>query len=121
MRLLSLWVPLLAGLAVSFYLSSQPGKDIPGIAPDYVVHAVEYGILGMLALRAFHGGIGRPPQPRAFLLAIVLCVLWGISDELHQLRVPGREASVSDLLSDVVGVLLACGLYSLLRRRRVTS
>jgi VanZ family protein len=120
LRLLSLWGPLIAGLAVSFYLSSQPGGNVPSVAPDYLAHAVEYGILGMLALRAFQGGMGSPPEPRAFALAILLCVLWGISDELHQLWVPGREASISDLVSDVLGVLLACGLYTWLWRLRVT-
>ncbi len=40
-------------------------------------------------------------------VAIVLASAWGAVDEWHQSGVPGRTASIADLLADVVGAALA--------------
>jgi VanZ family protein len=40
----------------------------------------------------------------------LLAALLGAADELHQLYLPGRVASVADWLADLVGVLVAAGL-----------
>ncbi len=84
-------------MALIFFLSSLPGSAA-GIPPpwDKLAHALEYGGLGFLLGR----GLGRP------LPAAVLAVLYGLSDELHQRYVPGREASAGDLLADAVGALI---------------
>ena len=112
---LLLWLPLLAGLSASFYLSSRPGSDIPNLMPDFAAHVAEYAVLGFLVLRVFNRGMSRRPSLRALLLSILFCIGWGVSDEYHQSLVPGREASLEDLVSDLVGVLLACGLVTLFR------
>ena len=64
-----------------------------------------YGILGFFLLHALY--------PRGELLtvrdvAIVTCVvtLYGISDEIHQSFVPGRDPSIGDLFADCAGGLL---------------
>ena len=112
---LLLWLPLLVGLSASFYLSSRPGRDVPHLMPDAVAHVVEYAVLGLLVLRAFNRGMSRRPSLRVLLLSILFCMGWGVSDEYHQALVPGREASLEDLVSDFVGVLLACGLFYMFR------
>jgi VanZ family protein len=84
-------------MALIFFLSSLPGGTVGIPAPwDKVAHALEYGGLGFLLGR----GLGRP------LPALWLAVLYGLSDELHQSFVPGREVSAGDLLADAVGALL---------------
>ena len=109
---LTIWGPFLAALAVIFWLSSM--SQVPGANYfwDKIEHALGYAALGILALRAFHGGF-TPARLGPTLLAGLTVVLWGISDEFHQSFVPGRDASVLDLLADTVGFLLAVGAFSL--------
>jgi VanZ family protein len=103
---LTLWGPFLAGLAAVFWLSSM--SEVPGARYfwDKLLHAVGYAGLGVLALRAFHGGFVSP-RPTPTLYAASTVILWGISDEFHQSFVPGRNASAWDVLADAVGIALA--------------
>jgi VanZ family protein len=77
------------------------------IQVDKVVHTVLFGILCFLAWRAF---FFQPLFPRvrekAMTLAFVFSCLYGISDELHQLFVPGRSADVYDAIADAAGALI---------------
>jgi VanZ family protein len=43
--------------------------------------------------------------------ATIIGVLYGISDEIHQLFVPGRYFSLQDILINSIGVILASTLY----------
>ena len=107
--ILTLWGPFLTALAGVFWLSSL--SEVPGAQHfwDKLLHAVGYAVLGVLALRAFHGGFARlRPAPTA--LAGLTVILWGISDEVHQSFVPGRNASVWDVVADAVGFALAVAL-----------
>ena len=104
--ILTLWGPFFAALAAVFWLSSL--TDVPGARYfwDKLLHMVGYAGLGVLALRAFHGGFERPrPAPTTY--AAVAVILWGVSDEFHQSFVPGRDASAWDVLADAVGFALA--------------
>jgi len=102
----TLWGPFLAALAIVFWLSSM--SSVPGA--DYVwdklLHTVGYAGLGILAMRAFHGGFERP-RPKPTLYAALTVVLWGISDEFHQSFVPGRDSSALDVVADTVGFALS--------------
>jgi VanZ family protein len=107
---LTIWGPFLAALAIIFWLSSL--STVPGASYfwDKFLHAFGYAGLGILALRAFHGGF-TPARLVPTLLAGVAVLLWGISDEFHQSFVPGRDASALDLLADMIGFLLAVALF----------
>jgi len=113
---LTLWGPFLAALVVVFWLSSL--SHVPGSQHfwDKLLHAVGYTVLGVLALRAFHGGFSRP-RLEPILYAALVVIVWGISDEFHQSFVPGRDASAWDVLADVVGVLIAILLFAMLTLR----
>jgi VanZ family protein len=103
---LTLWGPFLAALAFVFWLSSM--STVPGAQYfwDKFLHAVGYAGLGVLAMRAFHGGFDRP-RVRPTLYAAITVILWAISDEFHQSFVPGRDASALDVLADTVGFSLS--------------
>jgi len=106
---LTLWGPFIAALAVVFWLSSL--SDVPGARYvwDKALHGVGYTGLGLLALRAFHGGF-KPLRLAPTLFAAAAVVLWGISDEFHQSFVPGRDASAWDVVADAIGFTAAVGL-----------
>jgi VanZ family protein len=60
---------------------------------------------GALIARALGGG------RREAVLAVLLGILYGASDEVHQLFVPNRSSDVVDLLADTLGVMAGAGLW----------
>jgi hypothetical protein len=85
-------------------------------------HVPAYAILILLAL----AGVTKrcPGRLRTLILAIAVCMAYGVLLEALQGFVPGRTASVSDGLSNVVGVALGAALWHALpalRRPRVTT
>lgn len=50
-------------------------------------------------------------------LALILSLLYGISDEIHQIFVPNRFFDIADILTNSAGILLAGVLYSLRCKR----
>ena len=50
-------------------------------------------------------------KKKLFIRAVDLCVLYGISDEVHQMFVPHRCPSVMDILADGIGSSLGIGIY----------
>jgi VanZ family protein len=113
---LSLWLPVAAVLALSFWLSSRPGDQLPERMPDFAAHFVEYLALGLVAARAFNDGLKPRPSARTFVLTVALGLGWAVADEYHQSLVPGRHASGLDVACDLAGTLAACGLFPWLRR-----
>lgn len=116
MRRMLPWLPAAAWAATIFWLSSRPtlpGPEIPYF--DKVAHFGAYALLG--ALLAF--GADRSRVPLA--VALVLGVLYGASDEIHQMYVPGRSPDVLDWAADAAGVATACFLYTRWRSRRAAA
>ena len=66
-------------------------------------HFIGYMILGILAscLILHYENINKK-----YPLAFLICVIYAISDEIHQLFVPGRAGQVRDVLIDSAGSLL---------------
>ena len=66
-------------------------------------HFIGYMILGILAsgLILQYENINKK-----YPLAFLICVIYAISDEIHQLFVPGRAGQVRDVLIDSAGGLL---------------
>jgi VanZ family protein len=89
---------------------------------DKGVHFLEYGLLAFLMSHAVQ--VTWPRARRRALAAFWLTVSLGLSDELHQAYVPGRNADALDLLADAIGALTAVLLYQVLRglwRRRIRA
>ena len=103
---LALWVAVGAYLATIFALSSMsaPLPALTSRVSDKVLHAVEYGGLGLLLSAALRLS-GRSPG-RAAALGLLLASLYGASDELHQAFVPNRDCSGWDWLADTAGAAL---------------
>jgi VanZ family protein len=100
---LTVWIAPAAWAALIFYLSSLPGSTVPSpfFAADKIFHLVIYAVLGYLVARALvcHGWKRRA----LVMLALLLCLLYGASDEMHQSFVPDRTPSFMDLAADAVG------------------
>lgn len=82
-------------------------------------HVGEYFILGVLVMNAMK--TSKVPKFKAFIMSVLLCILYAVSDEIHQFFVPGRGAQLSDVLIDSVGAVAGIGLRTLIKRRNLTS
>ncbi len=137
------WLLVILWMLLIFYLSHQPveksnslSKDITKviietvekIAPNkefnlsrlnHIVrknaHFLAYLVLGVLLLHGLKKNkiIGN----KAILIAISISVIFAISDEVHQLFVPGRGGQIKDVIIDsagaLVGIIIYKGLYGL--------
>lgn len=110
------WAAVLLYMGLIFYLSHQPTTPIPMRFPyqDKVMHFGAYFILAALLAHAFYPGTSK----RRFALALVVASLYGVSDEIHQMFVPGRDASIGDWLADSLGAWVGAYLYLATSRRR---
>lgn len=100
--------------AVIFVASSIPrGAPIPlpGAGVDKPVHALVYGVLGLLL--ALTGRARGAAPGRAAVASALLGLAYGITDELHQTFTPGRTASAADVLADAIGATLGACLAHL--------
>jgi VanZ family protein len=78
---------------------------------DKFAHAAEYGLLAVLLFRAMtwpqYKGFRQDRLLRISLWIIAISSIYALSDELHQIFVPGRSAGFGDWVADVIGALMA--------------
>lgn len=105
------WLPVFAWMSIIFYLSSRSSFPVEmpswAIAGDKVVHIIIYGTLGFLFLRAWILGDWTLWTVKSAVITVLFTTCYGMTDEFHQLFVPGRDCSVSDLMADSIGGILA--------------
>ena len=117
------WLPVLGWMGLIFLLSHQPKADLAAaqpsafLSPDAVAwnrfwqlfftvdwdtvagksaHVVVFGILAYLFWQA-----------RSHVRFVLWStILYGLSDEIHQLFIPGRTGKLSDVLFDSLGAIL---------------
>ena len=104
-------VVFLAYWLVCFVLTHLPIPQEESSLPD-IPHADKIAHFGMYFLLAFAMAfiVNRSCQPLTaarrlgtFMLAVLICALYGIFDELSQNWVPTRSADVLDWLTDLAG------------------
>lgn len=138
------WLLVILWMALIFYLSHQPATKSNGLSKDATeiivetvakiapkvdinkrsfnhiirknAHFFAYLVLGILVANGLRssGVIGY----KAISFALLICVLYAISDEVHQLFVPGRGGQVKDVLIDSAGAVVGIGMYNGFIRRR---
>lgn len=112
-----LWIPwpfgllLLVAWALLIFDLSSHAVPVPIHTNLYwellsnLAHAPLFGTLTLfLAALVLREPDGDWPRPRRARIALVLVgvFLYGLSDEVHQSLTPGRDASLLDVLTDVV-------------------
>lgn len=103
------WLPSLVMMALIFGFSSLPASALPHLgALDFFVkkggHALGYGLLG---LAYFYALPPRLTYGYRWVLALLMAVLFALSDEYHQSFVEGRNSTITDVLIDAAGASLA--------------
>jgi VanZ family protein len=85
-------------------------RNVPTVETDLpldkAAHFIAYGFLGALATVAWL----RAGRPLKLSRVLLVAVLVGAADELHQRTVPGRSAEVMDWSADALGIIVAATL-----------
>ena len=130
--LLVRWLPVLLWAVVIFIASarSNPYQALPAgwaepVSPSTMgssardellgrfLHAGEYVVLAALTARAL---VWRSKLRFSLLAAALgLAALYALSDETHQLFVPGRSFELRDLALDITGAAVGLAVYALIR------
>ncbi len=111
------WLPALVMMGAIFFFSSIPASRLPFFGEwDFLVkkggHVTGYALLGVSYFYAL------PPRlsiSYRALTALLMAVLFAVSDEFHQFFVEGRTSTLRDVLIDAVGstlALLGVSVYS---------
>jgi VanZ family protein len=128
MKILGRWGPVLIWMALIFFVSAQSQLPTPeqrwlDILLEKSGHTLEYAVLAVLLVRALDPA--QTGRWRAFGVAVLIAWLYAISDEIHQMFVPGRSADWLDILFDwmgaMVATLLALALHVWARNRSSVS
>jgi VanZ family protein len=112
------WAPGIVWMTLIFYLSSRSSLPLllPAV-PTWILrklgHVVEYAILAALMWRALHP-TDRPRQ--LAISAFMITVLYAVSDELHQMFVPGRHGTPLDVMIDAGGAIIGLAAVRLWRK-----
>jgi VanZ family protein len=106
--------PVIAYAGLIFLLSSLPQfleEVSPFIGYDKLAHFMEYYFFGILICRWLLNKKNQFIGRHAFFITLVIGTCYGVSDEWHQSFIPGRVASIEDVLSDAVGIAAAVFTY----------
>lgn len=78
-------------------------------------HCFIYFILSIIAFSLFYELFGL--DKKTIIITIVLCFLYSISDEIHQLFVSGRSGEIRDVLIDTTSSSISAILNFIIRKK----
>src|SRR5699024_6642391 len=133
------WIPVLARMALIFYLSHQPASSSndlsTGVKDDYI-HTIATIIPLDFDLGIFHHFIGKSVNCFAYFMlgvlvlyvlkrhvsnkwkfiavSLIICILEAIRDEVHQLFSLGRRGELRDVFIDSTVSETGIAVYILL-------
>lgn len=121
------FLPAVLWMSVIFVLSSRTGEEINTVLPlfqrlfPYMTgfnwgHYVSYFILAM----TLDFGIGPRAERLGMKVVIVLiCGLYGVTDEFHQSFVGGRMMDAMDVRNDIIGAVVWTFIVAIPPIRRI--
>ncbi len=113
------WLITILIAGIIFYISSLTFPPGPSVVFDWKPVAYHFMAFFFLAAFLLISLIkGEKIKYNLIFLGIIIVIVYGISDEIHQIFVPGRNFAISDILTNSAGILFASLIYSLLRFRR---
>jgi VanZ family protein len=121
LRLAGTWISVAVyagGIFVGSALSHPPLVSTVNLPYfDKLCHFTEYGGLTFLLVRALSFTYATHAPTWLALWAVILVVLYGASDELHQALTPARIMSGYDLLADATAAGVVAGVWLWARHR----
>jgi len=119
---------------IFLFADSSVVSDLSSFNPYSLLHIPLYGILTALLLFSFvpmtqlpvnslnqRNQINQRNQKNFYLLPGGIALIVAIADEIHQAYVPGRDASLTDVLLDMVGIILVLFFFFRLLKTKTSS
>ena len=78
-----------------------------------LAHFTEYLILGILTYNLIKS------YNKKTYIAIIICILYAISDEIHQYFVPGRSCQILDMTIDSIGSLTGIYILKIIKKYKI--
>lgn len=106
-RFTLIYFPLALYWIVLFTATTLPGSQVPNVGfGDKSSHFFGYLVLGfLLNLTLIFQRKSRRLSESPFFFTILICTLYSIIDETHQILIPGRYFELFDLGADLAGTL----------------
>ncbi len=82
-----------------------------------VAHVIEFFILAILVCNL--ASEYNSSLSKTIFISFVVCFIYSISDEVHQLLIPGRSGEIRDIIKDNIGVSLGLLLFYIFKRRKI--
>ena len=116
---LLVYTPLVVYWIILFGATTLPAASMPSFGVvDKVNHLLAYFILAILLFLTL---LFQQKVPlslnKAAAYALIICSLYGMLDEVHQIFIPGRSAEFLDFLADACGALLGVLLMNYLVKK----
>jgi len=129
------WLLVFIWMSFIFYLSHQSGFESSRLSSGFMdkiltvftwlfhshinvnnfhfiirkgAHFFAYFILGMLVVHAL---FKENNKKKEIIAALFICIMYAITDEIHQSFIPGRSGEIRDVLIDSCGAVIGIGLY----------
>lgn len=131
------WLAILGWIAIFFTLNQHPGDQVGDISATITnklyhilqtvfpslthdektfyqlirksAHFFEYMLLGALILHALRGRLLG-----GAIIAIFISFFYAVTDEFHQLFIPGRGGEIRDVMIDSLGAMTGVAIYLVL-------
>jgi len=112
---------------IFLFADSSMVSDVAPFNPYSLLHIPLYGILTLLLIFSKWSSIfinrgnstnsTNPSNSINLLTAGLIALVVAIADEIHQAYLPNRNASVIDVLLDMIGIILCITLISRVARK----
>jgi VanZ family protein len=103
------YLPSVLWAAVIFFFSNQ--ETLPGFEVSILdflfkksAHMFVYAVLYFLIFRAYQKSSPEMFNKNKYLIPILICFLYSMTDEIHQSFVPGRYSTIRDMGYDMLGL-----------------
>lgn len=103
--------------AVIYWLSDIPNLVPPNLGfdlSDKVIHAFAFFIYGISSQLAVLSWMPNASAGLRVTVSASIAVMYAVTDEAHQLIVPGRTGALDDFVADCIGIALSLLLRSFL-------
>ncbi len=102
---------ILIAVEIFFFSSIDSISNQRGIIPLSVIyHFIVFFLFTFFLFITIKGN--KKIKVRYIFIALIISILYAFLDEIHQTFIPGRNASINDILTDLTGSVISIAIYS---------
>lgn len=110
-RIRSFIFMILIAVEIFFFSSIDSISNQRGIIPLSVIyHFIVFFLFTFFLFITIKGN--KKIKVRYIFIALIISILYAFLDEIHQTFIPGRNASINDILTDLTGSVISIAIYS---------